>query len=254
MALAGDAFLALWNDIARSREPEYDQWHTLEHVPERVSVTGFHGARRYVNRAREQHRYFTLYDVATLATFESSEYVDLLEHPTPWSASMRPDFGNFLRATCSVMATRGIGIGAAVAILCPPPETDDARLRSALDDASKMPRVNAVHLGRTAAAAEVPFRPPPPEHVAVRTFDRIALIETLDRDAAAQALAELKSRLGLGALAHDFGADVYDLAFVFPGTSPRERLHHRRAGWSAGAAIALAQDSPGEGMHDTRNP
>jgi hypothetical protein len=64
MALAGNAFLALWNDIARSREPEYDRWHTQEHVPERVAVTGFLGARRYVNRGRENHRYFTLYDVA----------------------------------------------------------------------------------------------------------------------------------------------------------------------------------------------
>ena len=92
MSLAGHAFLALWNDIARSREPEYDQWHTLEHVPLRVGVIGFYGSRRYVNRSRQYHRYFTLYDVASLATFDSSEYVDLLEHPTPWSASMRPDF------------------------------------------------------------------------------------------------------------------------------------------------------------------
>src|SRR5262245_60892284 len=102
MALAGRAFLALWNDIARAREPEYDRWHTKEHVPERVAVAGFHGARRYVNRARDFHRYFTLYDVAGLAVFEHPEYTDLVQHPTPWSASMRPDFANFLRAMCSV--------------------------------------------------------------------------------------------------------------------------------------------------------
>ena len=46
MALKGQAFLALWNDVARGREPEYDQWHTLEPVPERVALPGFHGARR----------------------------------------------------------------------------------------------------------------------------------------------------------------------------------------------------------------
>jgi hypothetical protein len=56
-----------------------------------------------VNRSRQYHRYFTLYDVASLATFDSSEYVDLLEHPTPWSASMRPDFSNILRAICTVI-------------------------------------------------------------------------------------------------------------------------------------------------------
>ena len=59
MSLAGHAFPALWNDIAPSRGPEYDQCHTLEHVPERVGVTGFYGSRRHVNRSRQHHRYFT---------------------------------------------------------------------------------------------------------------------------------------------------------------------------------------------------
>ena len=238
MALAGHAFLALWNDIARAREPEYDRWHTLEHVPERVSVAGFHGSRRYVNRSRQDHRYFTLYEVASLATFESAEYVDLLEHPTPWSASMRPDFSNFLRSICSVVTTAGAGIGAAIAILRVPPETDAAALRSALDDAAGMPNINAVHLGQTttaAAAFAVPIDPPRPDCESLRPFDRIALIEALDRDAASRALAEVKRRLNLGALPADYGADVYDLAFVFPGADPGERLRHRRPAWDAGA-------------------
>ena len=238
MALAGRAFLALWNDIAPSRELEYDRWHTLEHVPERVSVTGFHGARRYVSRSRQHHRYFTLYDVASVASFESAEYVDLLEHPTPWSASMRPDFSNFLRSICSVVTTAGTGIGAAIAILCVPPETDAAALRSALGDAAEMPSINAVHLGQATPAAAVfaaQLDRPPPESAPFRRFDRIALIEALDRNAASRALAETKSRLNLAALPADFGADVYELAFVFPGADPSERLRHRRPGWDAGA-------------------
>lgn len=234
MALTGHAFLALWNDITRVREPEYDQWHTLEHVPERVSVNGFHGARRYVNRSRQDHRYFTLYDVDSLATFESSEYVDLLDHPTSWSASMRPDFSNFLRSVCTVVTTRGTGIGAAIAILCLPAETDEASIRSVLDDAARLPRVNAVHLGRTGTVASVvPFSRPQPVSASLRSFDRIALVEALDRDAALQALAEVKRRLNLGALPADFGADVYDLAFVFPGADAGERLRHRRPGWNS---------------------
>ena len=236
MALAGNAFLALWNDIVRTREPEYDQWHTLEHVPERVSVEGFHGARRYVNRSRQYHRYFTLYDVASLAAFESSEYADLVAHPTPWSASMRPDFSNFLRSICSVIASRGTGIGASLAVLCAPVETDDASLRRALDETAALPSVTAAHLGRTApVGSAVPFRKPTPESAPLRPFDRIALIEALDRDAAARALDEIKRRLSLDALPADFGADVYDLAFVFPGSDAGERLAHRRPGWDAAA-------------------
>jgi hypothetical protein len=234
MSLAGQAFLALWNDIAPGREPDYDQWHTLEHVPERVAVAGYNGARRYVNRARQHHRYFTLYDVDSLAVFDSAEYRDLLDHPTPWSASMRPDFSNFLRAICVVTSSQGMGIGAAIACLCLPASITGPDLSAAVDDARSFPRVTAVHVGSTTQGAPpVPFGSPPPSSAAVRPFDRIALIEALDRDAAAHALSEVKHALRLDALPADFGADVYDLAFVFPGNDARERFRHRRAGWDA---------------------
>src|SRR4051794_337106 len=116
MPLAGRALLALWNDIRPTREPEYDRWHSIEHVPERVAVRGILGARRYVNRARDRHRYFTLYELESLDVLESDEYRDLVLHPTPWSASMRGDFANFLRAPCSVVASSGDGIGGALAV------------------------------------------------------------------------------------------------------------------------------------------
>lgn len=234
MPLAGHAFLALWNDVVRTRESEYDQWHTLEHVPERVAVTGFRGARRYVDRTKATHRYFTLYDVDSLAVFDSREYRDLMQHPTPWSAAMRPDFANLVRAICSVTTSKGTGIGAAIACLCVPASTPEMALDAGLENARTLPRVNAVHLGRTAhAALALPFASPPPQSAPVRAFDRIALIEALDRDAASHALGEVKRAVQLQALPADFGADVYDLAFVFPGADADERLAHRRVAWDA---------------------
>ena len=233
MALHGSAFLALWNDISRTREPEYDRWHTQEHVPERVAVTGFHGARRYVNRAREHHRYFTLYDVANLGVFDSREYMDLVEHPTPWSASMRPDFSNFLRATCSVVTSTGDGIGAALAIVC----YERARAGAAalpLAGIRDLPGVTACHVGDgTGGASPIPWHSPPATTAPLRAFDRVALIEALDRDAAIRALAFARAPLGLGHQPPDFGCDVYDLAFVFPGHDAGERLRHRRPQWDA---------------------
>ena len=229
--LPASAFLALWNDISAHLEPEYDQWHTLEHVPERVSVSGFRGARRYVDRSRAHHRYL-LYEVESVPVFTSAEYRDLLDHPTPWSASMRPDFSNFLRAICEVTMSRGTGAGAALACLCVPPATDDLTLRSALDAAASLPRINAVHCGqRTDTGVTVPFSAPVSGAAPLREFDRIALIEALDRDAAAAALIDVQRATGLEELPHDFGAGVYDLAFVFPGADPGERLRHRRPGW-----------------------
>ena len=235
MALAGTAFLALWNDVDPAREVEYEQWHTLEHVPERVAVEGFRGGRRYVSRTRGQHRYFTLYDVDSVAVLGGLEYRDLVEHPTAWSASMRPAFSNFVRAVCTVGVSSGTGIGAAIACLCLPPDASDDVVRSALEAAHTLPRVNAVHLGdrREVSSGAMPGSAGG-QAAALRDFDRIALIEALDRAAAADALTRVRQALDLRSLPRDFGADVYDLAFVFPGHDPVERQAFRRAAWDEG--------------------
>jgi len=232
MAFAGTAFLALWNDIDRPREGEYDQWHTLEHVPERVAVEGFHGGRRYVNRARAEHRYFTLYDIDSVAALEGREYRDLVEHPTPWSASMRPAFSNFLRVVCTVRVSSGTGIGAAIACLCLPEDAPDDLVRSALEAAQTLPRVNAVHLGarHQVMAAAAPGVAGAKSN-GLRVFDRVALIEALDRAAAVDALSRVQQALDLRSLPRDFGADVYELAFVFPSHDPGERRSFARASW-----------------------
>src|SRR5690349_2626079 len=118
MPIAGRALLVLWNDVRRDREVEYDRWHTIEHVPERVAVPGFLGGRRYVDRTRERHRYFTLYELASLAALDTDEYRDLVAHPTPWSASMRTDFANFVRTPASLVESEGDGLGASIAVMC----------------------------------------------------------------------------------------------------------------------------------------
>lgn len=232
MSLPGRAFLALWNDIRRSREPEYDRWHSIEHVPERVAVTGFFGARRYVDRARAHHRYFTLYAVESLAVFEHPEYLDLIHHPTPWSAAMRPDFANFLRAACRNTGSSGDGIGAALAILA----FEGAHACTDLDLAGRLreqPGVVAVHSGEgSGAASPIPWTRAPAATAPIRPFDRLLMIEALDRPAAAHALDEARAALGVGPLPADFGNGVYDLASVFPGDDPAARRRHRRPGWA----------------------
>ncbi|MDQ6620783.1 MAG: hypothetical protein M3Z31_14010 [Pseudomonadota bacterium] len=230
MSLRGNVFLALWNDVTRSREPEYDRWHTLEHVPERVAVSGFNGARRYVNRTRETHRYFTLYEVDDVATFDHPEYVDLVKHPTTWTASMRSDFRNAVRASCTLAVSRGEGIAVALGILCFNAAALDDITR-AMDHVLADPGVTACHLGRACdGGVPMAWMPPSDEH-GVRAFDHVFLIEALERESALQALTHARILMGLANLAVDFGNDVYDLAFVFPGHNPDERRVHRRRDW-----------------------
>lgn len=54
------------------------------------------------------------------------------------------------------------------------------------------------------------------------------LIEALDRDAAQHALAAARDALAFAALPADFGNDVYDLAFAFPGHDANAPARHAR--------------------------
>ena len=50
----------MWHDIAAEGEPEYNLWHTREHMPERLGIPGFDVGRRYVGlEPRTEYRYFT---------------------------------------------------------------------------------------------------------------------------------------------------------------------------------------------------
>jgi len=219
-------FLALWNDIEPGREAEYDRWHTREHVPERVAAPLFRSGRRYVDRAHATHRYFTLYDVEDMAAFDTPEYRDLLQNPSPWSASMRPSFRSFLRAPCRLAGDAGVGLGAALAVLRLP--TDAAPALDALAAAEGTVRAR---LGRVAEGQHnAGWQPPAPG--ADAAFAAVLLLEALDRAAAAAAFANACAALCPGQDAALLGG-VYDLAAIFPGADPAERLAHRRPGWPA---------------------
>ena len=228
MSAAG-AFLALWNDIERGREAEYDDWHTREHVPERVSAPGFRTGLRYVDRDHPVHRYFTLYEVDDMAAFHTAEYRDLLQNPTPWSASMRPSFRNFLRVTCEARMQVGYGRGGVLAVLR---LAEDAETAGRLRGLAAMPGIVATRLGRhEAGTPSVAWRSPPPEPGTTAPFDSVLLIDALDRGAARAAFDA-----AIAGFAMPKGGDIggiYDLAYAFPGDNTAERIAHRRAGWPA---------------------
>jgi hypothetical protein len=116
MALLGQGALAIWNDVAPGGEAEFDHWHTVEHVPERVGVPGFLRGRRY--RAVSGHpRYFTLYETEGAATLASPPYLARLNDPTPWTRRALPLFRDTIRTACRVSLSLGRGLGGALATL-----------------------------------------------------------------------------------------------------------------------------------------
>jgi hypothetical protein len=225
------AFLALWNDIEPGREPEYDNWHTREHVPERVAAPGFRTGLRYVDRDHPLHRYFTLYEVEDMAAFHTAEYRDLLQNPTPWSASMRPSFRNFLRATCVAGMSVGYGRGGALAVLRVTEGTDAAAQLAAL---VALPGIVSVRLGQhDSGTPTVPWRNPAPETDGTAPFDSVLLIDALDRAAARAAFGAAIAAFALPE-SRDTGG-IYDLAYAFPGEDAGQRVAHRRPGWGSPA-------------------
>jgi hypothetical protein len=115
LALTGDALLAIWHDIEPAARDEYMEWHTREHMPERLGVPGFTVGKRLINHDLDRYRYGTIYGGADLDVFRSPAYLERLNNPTAWSLKVQPTFRNFLRVACVRLASRGIGEGGALA-------------------------------------------------------------------------------------------------------------------------------------------
>lgn len=109
MPEAAKALLALWNDVEPRREAEYNGWHAVEHVPERLTVPGMLWALRY-RRSGEagMPQYLTLYGLRDAAVLDSAEYRRLLSDPTPASRTMRSALRNIARWVCSLELEQGI--------------------------------------------------------------------------------------------------------------------------------------------------
>jgi len=211
MALSGQGFLALWNGVDPDREPEYNRWHTREHVPERVDIPGMIAARRYVDGEGPLPKFFTLYDLDSIAVLTSAPYRGLLETPSAWSRSMRPSFRGFLRFGCVTVASLGGGIGGAAATITlhGAPET----AADLLSELLALPGVTAAHLGAVDASIPgVPFAiggeaPPPPP-------DAVLLLESFDRAALDASLPEADVLLARAGLAPATPWTIYRLGYV----------------------------------------
>ena len=117
MSLPGKAFLAMWHDIEPDAWTEYMEWHTREHMPERLSIPGFLVGKRLVNHAVDRYRYGTIYTGRDVEVFRSQAYLDRLNNPTEWSGKVQPSFRNFLRVACDRIASAGRGDGGAMATI-----------------------------------------------------------------------------------------------------------------------------------------
>jgi hypothetical protein len=160
MSLRGRAILAIWNDIAPGGDHDFNEWHTREHMPERLAVPGFLRGRRYV-ALRGAPRYFNFYETDGPEVLQSPPYLERLNHPTPWTRRCIQLFRNNKRTVCTITASLGRGEGGVVATVeLGPGAGREEGLRAwlreqALPAVLARPGISSVHLGEADVAATI---------------------------------------------------------------------------------------------------
>jgi len=110
--MLGNAAIAMWWDVAADVRAEWEEWHTVEHMPERLGIPGFLRGTRWTDG---NGAYFVLYEAADLATVTSGPYLQRLNDPTPWSRRMMPHHRNMVRSVCLVRCSYGEGVPSTMA-------------------------------------------------------------------------------------------------------------------------------------------
>src|SRR5262245_57199806 len=101
--MPGSAAVAMWWDIAPDARAEWEDWHTTEHMHERLGIPGFLRGTRWVDGGS----FFVLYETRDRETITSGAYLERLNNPTPWSRKMMPHHQNMVRSLCRVHASVG---------------------------------------------------------------------------------------------------------------------------------------------------
>jgi hypothetical protein len=105
MAMLGNAALAMWWDMAPGMRAEFEDWHSHEHFPERLSLPGFLRASRWASVDADS--FFVMYELQSHGNLSSPEYLARLNDPTPWSRKLMPHHANMVRSQCDVVSSLG---------------------------------------------------------------------------------------------------------------------------------------------------
>ncbi len=132
MSLLGKAALAMWWNISTEMRAEFEDWHSHEHFPERLSIPGFRRASRWAS-AHDGEGFFVMYELDDHGVLASAPYAERLNAPTPWSVRMMPHHRDMVRSQCRVLDSCGAATAShALTLRFSPVEGEDESLRNAL--------------------------------------------------------------------------------------------------------------------------
>lgn len=192
------AFLALWNSISRADlQPEYEAWHTFEHVPERVGMPGFIEAHRFRSFPQDENTppaYFTCYWLTSCKALSTPQYKDVVAFPTAWSARMRLALRDFLRVPCELLGSCGNSSAAKLATLRlrPRPGGCAQELGQALQQRVDDAELVCAHWGLAQGADDFPLANAGP----TGPHDLVLMLQHIDRGALQSTASSLLRQLG----------------------------------------------------------
>ena len=113
MALLGKGVLLNWGGVLPKHDLDYNLWHSLEHMPERMTVKGFLRAFRCVGLkgTNDNDKYFMMYDVKNKDILSSKQYLNRLNNPTDWTSKILSKYVYPSRAICEVIKTTSLTNG-----------------------------------------------------------------------------------------------------------------------------------------------
>ena len=116
MSLLGNAVLVNWGGIVEAKEIDYNQWHSIEHLPERISLPGFLRGTRAIGIGGTdiKHKYFMMYEAERKEVFVSKKYLERLNNPTKWTKDILSNYISPSRTICSVISSKSIGFGGCI--------------------------------------------------------------------------------------------------------------------------------------------
>ena len=164
MPIAGKGMLLTSMNIDAADEAQFNRWYDREHLEERVAISGFLEARRYV--AHEGNpKYLSLYSTETFDVLNSVAYRTALANQTAWSRANIARFKDMIRGVARITISRGIGRGAVLGIIrLRPSSGGEDELRAALReqlDPTKHDGIISMHLLENDAALSRPLTDEP---------------------------------------------------------------------------------------------
>jgi hypothetical protein len=203
MGWAGSGALIAWHDVEEGREAEYLDWHSHEHMKERLAIPGFLQGRRY-SVVGSGPQCLILYTVRDPNVFTSQTYLEHLKHPSDWTEQVMPALRNMNRSLCRVAASSGFGAGCCLQTIRFSPEPGrEAHLRGVLtSEAQALAHQQGLCAAHLPIADQERSRTPTRE-TALRVgqdavADWVLVVEGYDEAAVAEDLSELlrQSRAG----------------------------------------------------------